>query len=177
MLSQCFYLPGRDIISHHYLLEDINSVPHRHKLSINLADGGVDSETEFTWCGFKRKIEPRDPYDLDLRRHYYQIYLWGDWNVSNSRCILSFCIFAQFTLQNIIWYYNGNNFIQLNFIFYRPMISQKSRILTSYMRLNASEPYSEIVFTGGHSLGSHRLSHDGFLFIATTFLLLTFVYF
>ena len=77
---------GNVIKSEHYLLEDINSVPHRHKLNINLDGVGVDSETGFTWCAFKRNIEPRDPYDLDLRRHYFQIYLWGDWNVSNSRC-------------------------------------------------------------------------------------------
>ena len=81
-----FYsLLGNSIQSEHYLLEDVNSTPHRHKLKINLAGAGVDSETGFTWCSFTRNIEPKGTYDLDLRRHYYQIYLWGEWNVSESR--------------------------------------------------------------------------------------------
>jgi len=133
---------GNSIQSEHYLLEDVDSTPHRHKLKINLAGAGVDSETGFTWCSFTRNIEPKGNYDLDLRRHFYQIYLWGEWNVSESR----------------------------------PMIAHKSRILNSGVRLNASEPFSEIVFTGGHSLGSNRLSQNGYLFLTTTFILLRIIY-
>ena len=58
---------GNSIKSEHYLLEDIRSVPHRHKLKINLDGAGVDSETGFTWCSFTRNIEPQDTYDLDLK--------------------------------------------------------------------------------------------------------------
>ena len=34
-------------------------------------------------------------------------------------------------------------------LFCRPMMPKKSRILNSGVKLNASEPYSEIIFTGG----------------------------
>ena len=83
--NKCYLFLGNSIQSEHYLLEDVNSIPQRHKLKINLAGAGVDSETGFTWCSFTRNIEPKDTYDLDLRRHYYQMYLWGHWNVSDSR--------------------------------------------------------------------------------------------
>ena len=162
---------GNSIQSEHYLLEDVNSTPHRHKLKINLAGAGVDSETGFTWCSFTRNIEPKGTYDLDLRRHYYQIYLWGEWNVSESR----YYFFVRTCLIDISKYCLSNKsieFLTITFVQNRPMIAQKSRILNSGVRLNASEPFSEIVFTGGHSLGSNRLSQDGFLFLATLFILL-----
>ena len=76
---------GSRIQGERYLLEDVNSVPHRHKLQVRLNGAGVDSETGFTWCSFIRNIAPQDTYDLDLRRHFYQIYLWGEWNVTSSR--------------------------------------------------------------------------------------------
>ena len=80
-----FELSGKRISSEHYLLENLNSVPQRHKLQIGLTAGGVDSETGFTWCSFTRNIEPQSTYDLDLRQNFYQIYLWGEWNVSTLR--------------------------------------------------------------------------------------------
>ena len=76
---------GKRIQSEHYLLEDINSTPQRHRSQIRLKGAGDDRETGFTWCSFIRNIEPQDTYDLDLRRNYYQVYLWGEWNVSTLR--------------------------------------------------------------------------------------------
>ena len=58
----------------------------------------------------------------------------------------------------------------------RPMMPKKSRILNSGVKLNASEPYSEIVFTGGHSLGSNRLSQNELLSYSAFLLFLAFTY-
>ena len=66
--------------------------------------------------------------------------------------------------------------LSFTLLFCRPMMPKKSRILNSGVKLNASEPYSEIIFTGGHSLGSNRLSQNEFLSCGAFLLLLTFNY-
>ena len=66
--------------------------------------------------------------------------------------------------------------LSFKFPFCRPMMPKKSRILNSGVKLNASEPYSEIIFTGGHSLGSNRLSQNELLSCGAFLLFLTFNY-
>ena len=84
-MTQFISIIGNRIQSEHYLLENVDSVPYRHRLQMRLNEAGVDSETGFTWCSFTRRIKPQDAYELDLRRHFYQTYLWGKWNASTSR--------------------------------------------------------------------------------------------
>ena len=69
------------------------------------------------------------------------------------------------------------NSLSFTLLFCRPMIPKKSRILNSGVKLNASEPYSEIIFTGGHSLGSNRLSQNELLSYAAFLLYLALSYF
>ena len=66
--------------------------------------------------------------------------------------------------------------LSFKFPFCRPMMPKKSRILNSGVKLNASEPYSEIIFTGGHSLGSNRLSQNELLSYGAFLLYLAFTY-
>ena len=66
--------------------------------------------------------------------------------------------------------------LSFTLLFCRPVMPKKSRILNSGVKLNASEPYSEIIFTGGHSLGSNRLFQNQFLCYGAFLLYLAFTY-
>ena len=57
-------------------MENANTAPLVHRLRIPLQAEGVDRETNFAWCQFRRPIAPENVYDLDFRQPMYHFYLW-----------------------------------------------------------------------------------------------------
>lgn len=137
-LAVC-YRKGDQVMLNHYLVEDSTTKPFEHRARLRMTDSGIDYETGYAWCAFRRPMRPEAVYDLDLADKMYHFYFWGQRNNDSSL-----------------------------------LLPSPSQIYKSSYRLNITEPYSEVGFTGGSGGRSastvHHLSTT-FMIVFTTILL------
>jgi len=80
-ISVC-YREGDEIMLGHYLSEDKMGPPYLHRSPLALTGSDMDPTTNFIWCQFRRTIQPKSMWDLDLSQPLFHFYFGGEKNES-----------------------------------------------------------------------------------------------